>query len=433
MFRADPIHRTLLSVTALCLLCCLALAGTGRQAAAASPDDREWVAFRAKFLTPDGRIVDTGNAGVTHSEGQGYGMLLAAYYGDRPAFDLIRTWTERNLRRSEDRLAPWLYDPGANPPIKDQNNATDGDLFIAWALARGGERWHESGYTARAIAITADILRNCVVEYGGRKILLPGTQGFRRKEGTVLNLSYYAFAPMHALARLVPDPLWARLESDGLAIMRAAHFGPWGLPPDWVLLTPEGKFRPAEGWPARFSYDAVRIPLNLSWVQLPEPALKAAVAMWTAKTLSVRAPAWVSLDGSETADYAIGPGVRAILQVGLATLARTQPAAMPSVDETSDYYQASLMLLSRMAAAEPGAPLPPPAPERRPRSASLWSPITAAFAASSASEADVPSAASIVAASGEAPVRAVAASRPLVAENPFPDAAPFARPAWKNR
>ena len=34
--------------------------------------------------------MDTGNAGISHSEGQGWGLILAAAAGDRPAFDQIR-------------------------------------------------------------------------------------------------------------------------------------------------------------------------------------------------------------------------------------------------------------------------------------------------------------------------------------------------------
>ena len=37
----------------------------------------EWRAYLAKFVTPDGRVVDNANGGVSHSEGQGYGLLFA--------------------------------------------------------------------------------------------------------------------------------------------------------------------------------------------------------------------------------------------------------------------------------------------------------------------------------------------------------------------
>ncbi|WP_220683212.1 glycosyl hydrolase family 8 [Pseudomonas aeruginosa] len=37
------------------------------------------------------------------------------------------------------------------------------------------------------------------------------------------------------------------------------------LPSDWVSLYNDGKLEPSKKWPARFSFDAIRIPLYLSW------------------------------------------------------------------------------------------------------------------------------------------------------------------------
>ncbi len=396
-------------------------------------DPADWAAFRSRFLTTDGRVIDNANGGVSHSEGQGYGMLLAAYYGDRPSFELMLAWTEKNLRRPSDHLASWRYDPVAKVHVGDPNNATDGDLYMAWALIRAGEIWRHPAYTARAAAIASDILALCVVRHNGRLLLLPGANGFRRPEGVVLNMSYYAFPALHALARAVPDPRWAEIEADGLAILRGAHFGPLALPPDWLLVSPEGKYRPADGWPARFSYDAVRIPLNLAWAHLREPALQASLTLWESTVQSVRAPAWVSLNGAEAANYPIGPGVRAIMKVGEAET-RGQPAqaavlavssgpapapsAMPAVAEATEYYQAALLLLAKMAVAEPEPELSPaPAATRLAAGASSsWSPIATAQAATT-----------------EAATEAAPASIP-VAEPPAP-AAPPARYAshWLSR
>ena len=48
-----------------------------------------WEAYKARFLMTDGRIVDTGNKNVSHSEGQGYAMLMAVASNDKAAFDRI--------------------------------------------------------------------------------------------------------------------------------------------------------------------------------------------------------------------------------------------------------------------------------------------------------------------------------------------------------
>ena len=55
-----------------------ALAALVAGCARRQPPDPRWAAYKTRFFQPEGRIVDTGNGGVSHSEGQGYGLLLAA-------------------------------------------------------------------------------------------------------------------------------------------------------------------------------------------------------------------------------------------------------------------------------------------------------------------------------------------------------------------
>ena len=87
-------------------------------------------------------MVDTANGGVSHSEGQGYGMLLAQSYGDRQQFDQLWAWTKRgNLQIRKDRLLAWRWRPsgsGDAGAVDDMNNASDGDVLVAWALLQRG-------------------------------------------------------------------------------------------------------------------------------------------------------------------------------------------------------------------------------------------------------------------------------------------------------
>ena len=46
-----------------------------------------WAAYRIHYIFPEGRLGDDGNEGVSHTEGQGYAMLLSVFADDRPAFD----------------------------------------------------------------------------------------------------------------------------------------------------------------------------------------------------------------------------------------------------------------------------------------------------------------------------------------------------------
>ena len=51
--------------------------------------DTAWERYKARFMMPDGRIIDTANGNVSHTEGQGFAMLLAVANNDRPAFDKL--------------------------------------------------------------------------------------------------------------------------------------------------------------------------------------------------------------------------------------------------------------------------------------------------------------------------------------------------------
>jgi endoglucanase len=53
-------------------------------------------------VTEAGRVVDTAKGLISHSEGQGYGLLLAVAAGDRSTFDRIWGWTRANLAVRKD-------------------------------------------------------------------------------------------------------------------------------------------------------------------------------------------------------------------------------------------------------------------------------------------------------------------------------------------
>ncbi len=364
-----------------------------------NPPDAEWRAFRNRYVAADGRVIDTANNGISHSEGQGYGMFFAVHFDDRPSFERIWGWAQHNLRRPQDGLFAWRYDPRSSFPVPDQNNATDGDIYIAWSLFLASEKWGVPAYRAAATRITEDILRCCVTEVGDRTILLPGATGFRVAEGTVVNLSYYSFPALRALSRLVSDRRWARLERDGLALIQEAAFGRWRLPPDWLLLPQSGgPLVPAPGWPARFSWDALRVPLNLAWLRTDHEALAAARRFWSDPGHPQRPPAWVDLRTGQIPPYAGHAGVRAVR--ALADLREGEPPGPPiRVGEAPDYYGAALILQVRIASTaspEPPAEEPPeeaPTPALGERIANIGSSILARMLPQGSENPDPPPAA----------------------------------------
>ncbi|WBV42586.1 glycosyl hydrolase family 8 [Pseudoroseomonas cervicalis] len=311
----------------------------------------EWARFRRDFLLPEGRVVDTGNRQVSHSEGQGWAMFCAERAADRAGFALIWGWTRRVLARPQDRLLAWRYRPDQpGDPVPDRNNATDGDLFAAAALLLAGRRWGEPAYAEAGAAIARDVLRLLLRQVAGQTVLLPALRGFETAERVVLNPSYYAFPILGVLARGVPDPAWLALAADGLALLRRARFGRWGLPPDWLQMErADGALSLPAQWPPRFSYDAIRVPFYLCWAGLAaEPAAQAAARFW-AELAPGAGAAWVDLQTDRPGPYAAAPGLRALaswVQRRATGSAAESPLLAPARD---DYYAAVLKLLLTVA------------------------------------------------------------------------------------
>jgi endoglucanase len=332
-----------------------------------SPSDlNEFNIWTQRYLRPDGRVIDTGNDGISHSEGQSYGLLFTQSFGDRDNFDRILSWTKIHLSRPSDRLFAWRYKAGDKAPVTDMNNATDGDIVIAWALLRAGRQWHDPAYTALGQEIASAILRLCITPQNGRLLLLPAEEGFAHQTSTTINLSYYVFAGLRVLAAALPDPRWQQLEYDGRRVLAESQFGVWNLPPDWENLANGKAGRPAEGWAARFSWDALRVPVHAVWAGMVTntgPVWNVA-RFWSA-THPIVFPAWTELLEPTVAPYSGNSGVGAVAMLASAAILHQGTRDdLPSVSSAPNYYAASLTMLSRLAWIEaldhPSAPAPYP-------------------------------------------------------------------------
>jgi endo-1,4-beta-D-glucanase Y len=158
--------------------------------------ESEWVAYKERFVAENGRVIDDANGRISHSEGQGYGLLLALLANDRADFARIWTFTNTRLLLRDDGLAVWKWDPDAEPHVSDPNNASDGDLLIAYALARAGTQWNDARFTDAARQIATALADEAIFEQNDRLMLRPGVVGFGaddRPDGPVVNLSYWVF------------------------------------------------------------------------------------------------------------------------------------------------------------------------------------------------------------------------------------------------
>lgn len=302
------------------------------------PDDTAWRAYKQRFLTAEGRVDDSGNGGISHTEGQGYAMVLATAYQDKAAFDAIWGWTKKTLRRP-DGLFSWKYVPNSDQPIPDANNATDGDLLICWGLLRAAELWNRPEDRDAALDLAAALRRKVVAVEGEDAYLLPGAQGFLADGKRVVNLSYWVFPALQDIAVATSDPVWKQVIETGLKLIEQARFGQHHLPPDW--LETAGTLRPAEGYPPRFGYDAVRIPLYLLWARLGgDEQLGEITAFWNAA--GDKTPAWIDLTSGAVSPELQSPGMSAVRRLTLGL-------SLPPAAKNDDYYSASLWMLATLA------------------------------------------------------------------------------------
>ncbi|MEA1833187.1 glycosyl hydrolase family 8 [Methylobacterium durans] len=315
-------------------------------------DHPGWRAYRARFVTEQGRVIDTANGQISHSEGQGYGMLLAVAAGDRASFERIWGWTRANLMVRSDALLAWRWTPDHRPAIADMNNATDGDILVAWALTEAAEAWGEASYRTAA--------RRMAVEFGRKAILfkdphgplvLPAVSGFsarERADGPLLNLSYWVFPAFQRLPIVAPEYDWAAVIRSGVDILRQARFGPSGLPTEWI--SAKDAPRPADGFPALFSYNAIRIPLYLAWAGVGRPEDLAPFRSLWGGLERERLPIVDTANGRPV-EWLAEPGYVALSAlVACAQDGTPFPDGMDAVQDNQNYYPTTLHLLALIAA-----------------------------------------------------------------------------------
>lgn len=329
----------------------------------------QYIAYKALFIDGD-RVIDTGNDNVSHSEGQGYGMLFAVAADDKDTFDALWHWTKRTLMR-DDGLFSWRYRPCADNSascIDDPNNASDGEILIAWALLRAHEQWGGSSYLENAKTIVRAVEQKLLITNKNSVVLLPGEYGFTSKQvgknSLQLNLSYWVFPAITDLAKISSAPArWDKLYKSGLALLSKMQFSSYQLPSDWVRFTPTntdsgnkdiGTVSLDEVISPEFGFNAIRIPLQLTWspqfrenTQLTEKLLAPYYAWWAITPT----PATVNLLNEETAEYEMSEGMKSV-QIAVTSLMKTEAPEKPEwplIDRNMDYYSASLTLLSMLA------------------------------------------------------------------------------------
>lgn len=322
-------------------------------------DKTDWELWKAAFLTQEGRVVDHLQDDASHSEGQGYGMFLATWFGDAQAFQQMDDWTSSFLAVRQDPLLAWRWSPNHRPQISDYNNATDGDLFHAWALLRAGQRFGTRDYLARAQNIARFIAASCVrpdPRENGRLLLLPGADHFSTDQYITVNPSYYMPLAMRELGLAAASPELLQCADDGEALL-ADLASAVGLVPDWIDIGSSG-WRYSERHAAQSGYDALRSALFLIWSgQIDHLAVKRAAAFYIAEAKrGALVPTVFVSSGRKVLATSDFSGYEAVSALVRCAALPSEHTVIPRSFDDQPYFPATLHLFSLIASETAGLP-----------------------------------------------------------------------------
>ena len=321
---------------------------------AGSGEVRSTDALATEFLdewVDDGRVVRRDQGDDTVSEGQAYGMLLAAGVGDEESFDEIWDWTTANLLR-DDGLLAWKWKDGA---VIDDEPASDADLDAARALILAGTDFDRPDLTAAGDALGTTVLDRMTVSTDVGRILLPGMWA-AAVEPYAYNPSYASPAAFSVLQASTGDARWAELAA-GSAAVTATILSQTDLPPDWAQVYSDGRVEPMPG-PAgtgddvRYSYDAARLPLRYAESCTPADVAMAA-RVTPALTRSPELAAALDLGGTaiEKAQHPLAYAARSAAFAASGDRKSAQKDLAEAVkvsDANPTYYGAAWVALASM-------------------------------------------------------------------------------------
>ena len=225
----------------------------------------DWDEFAARFVEVDGRVVDVTFERKSTSEGQSYGLFFALVANQREQFDSILTWTSDYLagRQLGNKLPAWLWGLKENGKwgVKDENPASDADLWIAYTLFEAARLWHVPSYAETARKLLTQISRDEITEAGNiGPVLLPGPIGFALDKGRFrLNPSYLPDFMFRYFAAVDPKGPWQAVWNGYMRLIPQIFAA--GVAPDLFIVDSNGMVMPdSEGQPTG-SYDAIRVYL----------------------------------------------------------------------------------------------------------------------------------------------------------------------------
>ncbi|MGT2751363.1 glycosyl hydrolase family 8 [Streptococcus orisasini] len=211
------------------------------------------------------------------SEGQGYGMYIAveaAKKGVDSKSEFSKLYQYYlDHRTAGTQLMSWKQNIKADGSIEDMpNSATDGDLYIAYALIKAAELWPDK---AEAYKKQARLLLNDILAYNYNSETKSLTVGNWATEGTdyydLVRTSDVLPEQFDVFYNFSKNNTWKDIKSsmlDSLEKMSGQHKA--GLFPDFMWVRKSGQVKAAKAnliaskYDGDYYYNACRMPYNLA-------------------------------------------------------------------------------------------------------------------------------------------------------------------------
>ncbi len=153
---------------------------------------RSWDSYKKSFITQDGRTIDLEHSYETSSEMQAYSMLRAVWIDDKETFDLLWSWSEKNLQK-ENKLFAGLWGELQNGEwgVEATASRSSADVDSALALILASTKWNDASYLEDSKQIVQAIRTHEIAS--GKYVLAGDAQSQKDIVVHVPSLSPYAY------------------------------------------------------------------------------------------------------------------------------------------------------------------------------------------------------------------------------------------------
>jgi endo-1,4-beta-D-glucanase Y len=296
---------------------------------------------------------DDSSVTTATSESQGYGMLLTAtaQNGTEETFDKLYNYY-MNHRGHDTNLMAWQQKYIGGSVENDDNNATDGDIFIAESLIQAAKRWPNKKleYATQAKNILTDILK---YNYNDKIGILTVSNWAtsNTKEWTVFRTADVTPVFFKHFEILTGEKNWHHIYTNMIKYTKdVSSSTKSNLVPDFINVK-NGKGEPVDYavmWDNEASFygwSAIRVPTMLSFGTVPTEATQLVTPMINFLEKEEPLYALYNLDGTPAVNYSS----KATLDALNYAQYKTQNKDLPDYNlPNGGYYTDTLYALSRV-------------------------------------------------------------------------------------